>query len=54
MMGAPKIHNVRQSLGSTAIIADTATTMESPIKSPAMRLPACRNLARGFFIMDAL
>lgn len=52
-MGAPKINHVCQSLGLAAIIANTATTMERPIKSPATKLPASRNalrnLAGGFF-----
>jgi hypothetical protein len=37
MMGAPKIHNACESLG---LIANTATTMERPINSPATKLPA--------------
>jgi len=49
--GAPKIHNVRHPLGSTTINADTVTTMESPIKSPAAKLPASRSLGRRFFMM---
>ena len=40
MMGAPKIHNVCESLGLATIIANTATTMERPINSPATKLPA--------------
>jgi hypothetical protein len=40
MMSAPKIDNVCQSLGLATIIANTATTMERPIISPATKLPA--------------
>ena len=51
MTGAPKAHNVRHSLASRTISADTVTTMERPIKSPATKLPACRNFASRFFTM---
>src|SRR6266581_8905779 len=53
MMGAPKTKNVCQSLGLATIIAKTVTTIERPIKRPATKLPACRNLARGFFMIHS-
>src|ERR1022692_1221425 len=49
-MGAPKPKNVCQSSGFATIIANRGTTIERPIKRPAMKLPACRNLAGGFFM----
>jgi hypothetical protein len=51
MMGAPKTKNVCQSLGFATTIANTGTTIERPIKRPAMKLPACRNPARRFFMI---
>jgi len=39
----PKIHNVCESLGLATIIANTTTTMERPIKTPATKLTASRN-----------
>jgi len=53
MIGAPKTKNVCQSLGLATIIANRGTTIERPIKRPAMKLPACRNLARGFFMIHS-
>lgn len=50
MIGAPKTKNVSRSLGFATIIANMGTTIERPIKRPAMKLPACRNLARGCFM----
>ena len=50
MIGAPKTKNVCQSPGFATIIANTGTTIERLIKRPAMKLPACRNLAGGFFM----
>jgi hypothetical protein len=53
MMGAPKARNACQSLGFATIIANTGATIERPIKRPAMKHPACRNLARGFFMIHS-
>src|SRR5207244_3034022 len=53
MIGAPKTKNVCQSLGLATIIAKTVTTIERPIKRPATKLPACRNLASGFFMIHS-
>src|SRR5207237_2385134 len=53
MIGAPKTKNVCQSLGLATIIAKTVRTIERPIKRPATKRPACRNLPRGFFMIHS-
>jgi hypothetical protein len=53
MMGAPKTHNVCQPSGSAIIIANNGTTIERPVKSPAIKLPASRNLVREFFMIHS-
>ena len=58
MMGAPKTNApkskiVSQSLEFSSITANTAITIERPIKRPAMQLPAFRNLTRGLFMIHS-
>jgi len=49
MMSDPNTQPIGQSPGSATIIANIGIMIERPIKRPAMKLPACRNLANGFF-----
>ncbi len=49
-VGAPKTHNASQSPGSATIIANTGIRIETPIRSPATKLAASGNLAKGLFI----
>ena len=51
MMSDPNTQPIGQSPGSATIIANIGIMIERPIKRPAMKLPACRNLANGFFTM---
>ena len=53
MTGAPKTYNVCQPPGSATIIANNGTTIERPVKSPAMKLRASRSLTREFFMIDS-
>ena len=46
MKGAPKSKNVCHFVRSTTINANMGTMIDRPIKMPAMKLPAPRNLAR--------
>ncbi len=53
MMGAPNTINGCQAVGFAPVNAITGTTIERPTKTPAMKLPASRNLARAFFILHS-
>jgi hypothetical protein len=58
MMGAPKTNApkskiVSQSLEFSSITANTAITIERPIKRPATQLPAFRHLTRGLFMIHS-
>jgi hypothetical protein len=52
MARAPKTHNACQSPGSAIVIANTGTRIERPITSPATKLAASGNLARGLFMIS--
>ena len=49
VMSDPKTQTACQSLAVVTIIADSGIMIERPIKRPATKLLACRNLVRGFF-----
>ena len=51
--GCTEEPNVCQSPQSATIIANTGTTIARAIKSPAMKLPASRNLARELFMIHS-
>ena len=46
-MSAPKFHKVCQTPGFATVIANTATTMERPIKDPATKLPDAQKASRN-------
>jgi hypothetical protein len=59
MMGVPKTNApkskiVSQSPELSSITANTAITIERPIKRPATQLPAFRHLTRGLFIFTLI
>jgi hypothetical protein len=51
MMSDPNTQAIGQSPESATIIANTGIMIERPIRRPAMKLPACRNLASEFFMI---
>jgi len=48
-ISAPRTQTICQSPGFVSSIANIGIMIEMPIKRPAMKLPACQNLASGFF-----
>jgi len=50
---APKSKIVSQSLEFSSITANTAITIERPIKKPVTQLAAFRNLTRGLFMIHS-
>ena len=51
MTGAANIKYINQSAGFVPIVVTTGTTIERPIRRPAMKLPVCGKVSRECFTM---